>query len=86
MVKNILRVILFILLFLPLIAVAHFFIFPQETRCILIEFADFKNQQNIYYRKEVPATVIQQLTKLKSDADTKSLLVFGKIQMTSIIN
>ena len=71
MVKNILRVLLIILLFLPLIAAAHFFIFPQETRCILIDFAGFKQQQNIYYRKKVPVGTIQQLIKLKFDAEKK---------------
>lgn len=71
MVKNIFRIILGILLFLPLIAAAHFFIFPQETRCILIGFADFKHQQNIYYRKEVSPNIVQQLMRLKSNAEKK---------------
>ena len=71
MVKNILRSILIILLFLPLIAAAHFFIFPQETRCILIEFANFKQQQNVYYRNEVPANIVQRLLQARSDADKK---------------
>jgi hypothetical protein len=70
-VKKIFRIIFFILLFLPLIAAAHFFIFPQETRCILIEFADFKKQQNIYYRKEVPENIVHQLTNRKLDAEEK---------------
>lgn len=72
-----LKVILIILLFLPLIAAAHFFIFPQETRCILIEFTDFKKQQNIYYRKDVSANTIQELIKLKYDAE-KKLYTFWK--------
>ena len=71
MVKKIIRVILIILLFFPLIAVAHFFIFPQETRCILIEFTAFKKQQNIYYRNGVSANIVQQLTKFKSGAEKK---------------
>lgn len=71
MVKKILRTVLIILLFLPLIAAAHFFVFPEETRCILIDFAGFKQQQNIYYRKELPVNIIQQLIKLKADADKK---------------
>lgn len=71
MLKKIFRIILFILLFLPLIAVAHFFVFPQETRCMLIDFADFKKQQNIYFRKDVQANVINQLTEIKSNAEKK---------------
>jgi hypothetical protein len=69
--KNISRIILVILLALPLIAAAHFFIFPQETRCMLIEFADFKHQQNICYRKQVPANIVQRVIKLKDDAEKK---------------
>ena len=38
---------------------------------MLIEFADFKQQQNIYYRKGVSANIVQQLTKLKSGAEKK---------------
>lgn len=50
---------------------AHFFVFPQETRCILIDFANFKKQQNIYYRKEVSPATIQHLIQTKSAAEKK---------------
>ncbi|MEO6454256.1 MAG: hypothetical protein ABIN97_09300 [Ginsengibacter sp.] len=77
MFKTLLRVILIILLFLPLLAAAHFFVFPQETRCVLIDFADFEKQQNIYYRKDVPVNTIQQLIQLKFDAE-KNVYQFWK--------
>ena len=75
--KKIFRTILIILLFLPLIAVAHFIVFPQETRCMLIEYSDFKKQENIFYRKDVPATSIQQLIKIKKEAE-KKVAIFWK--------
>lgn len=71
MFRKLLRVCLIILLFLPLLAAAHFFAFPQETRCMLIDFADFKKQQNIYFRKDVSANTVQHLTKLTSGAEKK---------------
>ncbi|MEP6927772.1 MAG: hypothetical protein ABI834_09055 [Ginsengibacter sp.] len=77
MVKKISKIIFIILLFLPLLAAAHFFVFPQETRCILIEFADFKNQENIYYRKGVSENTVEQLLKIKLGAE-KSVQAFWK--------
>jgi hypothetical protein len=60
-----------VLLLLPLIAAAHFIIFPQETRCILIRFSQFKKQRNIYCRQEVPAGTVEQLIGLASAAEKK---------------
>lgn len=75
--KKILKTIFLILLFLPLIAAAHFFVFPQETRCMLIEFSGFKKQQNIYYRQGTPATNFQQLMQIKAVAE-KQVFAFWK--------
>lgn len=71
MVKKVLKILFVLLLFLPLIAAAHFFIFPQETRCVLIEFAGFKKQQNIYYRKNISENTVRHLIRLKVDAEEK---------------
>jgi hypothetical protein len=71
MFKKIFKIVFRILLFLPFIAAAHFFVFPQETRCMLIGFSNFKKQQNIYYRNDVSAGTVQQLLHLKTIAEKK---------------
>ncbi|MEO6327610.1 MAG: hypothetical protein ABIO55_01700 [Ginsengibacter sp.] len=77
MIKKVFRVLLLILLFLPLLAAAHFIAFPQETRCILIEFSDFKNKQNVYFGREVSPDIVQQLIKLRFSAE-KNVSAFWK--------
>ncbi|MEO6489659.1 MAG: hypothetical protein ABIO04_06935 [Ferruginibacter sp.] len=71
MKKKILRTIFLVFLFLPLLAAAHFFVFPQETRCILIRFADLDKQQNIYFRKGTAVEKISRLQHLRSAAETR---------------
>lgn len=68
---------LVILLFLPIIAVAHFIFFPQETRCIFIDFADFKKQENLYFRKNVSENTIQKLLQLKLNSEKKIFSFWG---------
>ncbi len=71
MKKVVSKTILIILLFLPVIAVAHLLVFPQETKCILIDFADFKKQENVYYRNHASATSIKKILQVKSIAEKK---------------
>ncbi len=72
MKKKIIRSFLIIFLMLPLLAAAHFFIFPQETRCILIRFADFDKQENIYFRHSTKVEKINTLLKIRSAAEERN--------------
>ena len=46
--KIILRSFLVFLILIPIAAVAHFIIFPQESRCILIDYSGFKKEGRLY--------------------------------------
>jgi hypothetical protein len=49
--KIIFRCLLIFVIIIPVAAFAHFVIFPQETRCILIDCSDFKKQGRLYFNK-----------------------------------
>ncbi|MFT3909684.1 MAG: hypothetical protein QM737_09690 [Ferruginibacter sp.] len=65
------KIIIAFLLLLPVIAVAHYFVFPQETRCMLLPFSNFKSSGNLYYKK-MDAEKMHQLQQLKHLAETKN--------------
>jgi hypothetical protein len=50
MKKFIKRIIVIVLLLLPIMAIAHFIAFPQETRSILVSFGGFTKFRNIYFK------------------------------------
>ena len=72
-----LRISLLIFMMLPVIALAHFIAFPQETRCMLIGFSDFKKTSNIYFRKSASAATIQNIKNLKLAAEKKATAFWG---------
>ncbi len=51
--KSGLRILLTFLVFIPIAAFAHYFLFPEETKSILIDFSHFKKEGRIYFN---PAT------------------------------
>lgn len=65
------RFIIYLLPLLPLVATAHYFIFPQETRCILIRLADFEKKGNVYYRKSTPPEKINRVLLLQAQAEKR---------------
>lgn len=54
-----------------IISTAHAFVFPQETRCILIDFYDFENDGNLYFRADVDAATIATLRQQISEANKR---------------
>lgn len=71
MKKKFLRTLFLILMMLPVLAFAHFIAFPQETRCILIQFSSFEKEGNIYFRKDAGADKIKRLNEIKLIAERK---------------
>ncbi len=67
--KTVIRILLFFLL-LPALALAHFAVFPQETRCILIDFSNFKKSGNIYYHNSAKLDKIQEVKALAEKKDS----------------
>ncbi|MEO8771541.1 MAG: hypothetical protein ABI402_15710 [Ferruginibacter sp.] len=71
--KTVVRSIFFILLFLPVIAIAHFIVFPQETRCILLPFSGFSSSGNLYY-KNITAEKLHALQEVKAVAEKRNAI------------
>ncbi|MEP7163068.1 MAG: hypothetical protein ABI741_00160 [Ferruginibacter sp.] len=65
------RAFFIILLILPLVVVAHFFIFPQETRCMLVRFAAFEKKENIYFRSFTAAEKINTVLDIRTIAEKR---------------
>lgn len=60
--KIITRIVLVFLILLPVVALAHFIIFPQQTRAILIDYSGFKKEGRLYFN---PATSQNKIDSLK---------------------
>jgi hypothetical protein len=61
--KRFLRLSLIFTSLVPLTCFAHFVIFPQETRTILIDFSDFKKDGSLYFN---PATTKNEVDNIES--------------------
>lgn len=72
------KVCLVIGLILVVSSVIHAVTFPQETRCILIDFYDFEQEDNLYYRANVDEVTISHLQNLIEDAETRVADFWGK--------
>jgi hypothetical protein len=68
-----------ILLFLPMIALGHYFAFPEETRCILIDVTDFKKTDNLYYKTGVPLSTIFSIRNLIAQAEKRDSEFLGSL-------
>ena len=66
------RVFLVFLIVIPIAAFAHFLIFPQQTRSILIDYSNFKKEGRIYFD---PATAHNKIDTLESLIQQASLRV-----------
>ena len=52
-------------------SIAHAFIFPQETRCLLIDFYDFEKEGNLYFRENIDLETKIHLQNLIIQAETR---------------
>jgi hypothetical protein len=63
--KIIRRTVLIILIVIPISAFAHFILFPQQTRSLLIDYSGFKKDGRLYFSSNTP----------KNKADSVKLLI-----------
>ena len=76
------RIVLAFLLPLPALAFAHFIVFPQETRCILICLSDFKRHGNLYFKNNADPNKLARLLKAKAFVEKKDRVFWqGNIKM-----
>lgn len=47
------KIFVFMLILLTTVGLAHAMVFPQQTRCILIDFHSFEKEGNLYFRSDI---------------------------------
>ena len=62
--KILIRTFLVLIILIPIAAFAHFIIFPQETRSILIDYSNFKKEGRVYFNAST--TTQSKIDTLKS--------------------
>ncbi len=65
------RILLIVLIIIPIAAFAHFLIFPQETRSILIDFSNYKKDGRLYFNAKTSQNKIDTLQSLIKQASIR---------------
>lgn len=76
------RLLFGLLLLFPFAGVVHAMVFPQETRCILIDFYDFEQSGQLYYRKGVDPATIAQLESMLASSESRVDEFYGEKTVT----
>lgn len=76
--KVIIRTCLIFIILIPIVAFAHFIIFPQETRSILIDYSDFKKEGRLYFNASTPHNKIDNLKSLINQASLRIANFWGQ--------
>ena len=66
------------LITIPIAAFAHFIIFPQESRCILIDYTGFKRDGTLYFNPNTPQNKIDTLKSLINTASFRVKEFWGQ--------
>jgi hypothetical protein len=69
--KIIIRTCLVFIILIPIVAFAHFIIFPQETKSILIDYSNFKKDGRVYFNALTPQNKIDSLKLLINQASIR---------------
>jgi hypothetical protein len=76
--RIVLRISLVFLITIPIAAFAHFIIFPQESRCILIDYTGFKRDGTLYFKPNTPQNKIDTLKSLINTASFRVKEFWGQ--------
>ena len=68
------------MLLLPLLALGHFLVFPEETRCIFIKVSDFNKEGNLYFKTNVPAGTLNTIRNTIYDAEKRDSEFLGVLK------
>ena len=75
--KLVLRSSILVLLLLPLIAVGHYFAFPEETHCILVDYSDLSKEGNLYFRNNVSVATLDSVKSIINEARARDRNFLG---------
>ena len=72
------RFFLLLMILLFVIGVVHYFVFPQETRCILVDYSGFHKSGNLYYQGVLPDLKKDSLEQMIQLAEKRTGEFWGK--------
>jgi dihydroneopterin aldolase len=75
--KIIIRAFFVLLILIPVAALAHFIIFPQQSRAILIDYSGFKKDGRLYFNTATPQNKTDSLKTLIEQANTRVTIFWG---------
>jgi|SRR5450631_4335032 len=76
--KIIRRTVLIFLIVIPISAFAHFIFFPQQTRCILIDYSDFKKDGRLYFNNNTSQNTVDTVKHLIELASSRIAEFWGQ--------
>jgi hypothetical protein len=80
MKKKVRKIGIGIFLLLLFVATAHYFVYPQHTKCMLIQFSHFKKENRLYFSPQTPQQKIDSLHWLIEKATDRNTLFWGEIK------
>jgi hypothetical protein len=72
------RTVLIFLIVIPISAFAHFIVFPEQTRCILIDYSDFKKDGRLYFNNNTPKNKVDTVKILMGLASNRVAEFWGQ--------
>jgi hypothetical protein len=75
--KITIRVFLVFLIVIPIAAFAHFIVFPQETRSILIDFSDFQKDGRLYHDNHTSLAKVAEIKNIIAQASLRVGMFWG---------
>lgn len=72
------RAFLLLLILVPVAVWAHFIIFPQQSRAILIDYSDFKKDGRLYFNTATQQNKIDSLQTLITQANNRIAVFWGE--------
>ncbi len=76
--KIIIRTFFVLLILIPVAALAHFIIFPQQSRSIFIDWSSFKKDGRLYFNSNTPQSKIDSLKVLIKKANVRIADFWGE--------
>lgn len=76
--KIILRTVLVLLIMIPVAALAHFIIFPQQSRALLIDYSGLKKDGSLYFNPASSQNKVDTIKTLIERANTRIANFWGE--------
>ena len=76
--RRLIRMVVVFMIFIPAAGFAHYIIFPEETRSMLIDYSAFKKDGNVYFDAQTPQKKIDTLKVMVTQATLRVAGFWGQ--------